>query len=155
MTIHVETLIRSLGKTYPDLVKNGLITYQTKPQGAPGSPVINLDMAKEGVFLSFNREGQVLKEITLRIQNSKAKNWVFPNELPSPLKEKMSRGWIHENFAEPEKILPPKVVAGLLFGLTERYSLEGFHIPVTVQVRYDENEMVEKLIFLPTSELRW
>ena len=155
MTIHVETLIRSLDKTYPELVKMGLITYQTKPKGASGSPVISLDMAKEGVFLSFAREGQVLKEITLRIQNSKAKNWVFPNELPSPLKERMSLQWVHENLAEPDKILPPKVVAGLSFGLTERYTLEGFHIPVTLQIRYDENEMVEKLTFLPTSELRW
>lgn len=155
MTIHIETLIRSLGKAYPDLVKTGLITYQTKPQGAPGSPVISLDMAKEGVFLSFAREGQVLKEVTLRIQNSKANNWVFPNKLPSPLKEKMSRGWVHETLAEPDKILPPKVVAGLSFGLTERYSLEGFHIPITLQIRYDGNEMVEKLTFLPTSDLRW
>ncbi|MGV3345356.1 DUF6392 family protein [Enterobacteriaceae bacterium LUAb1] len=155
MTIHVETLIRSLGKTYPDLVRMGLITYQTKPQGAPGSPVISLDMAKEGVFLSFSREGQILKEITLRIQNPKVKNWVFPNELPSPLKVKMSRQWIHETLAEPDKIQPAKMVAGLSFGLTERYTLEGFHISVALQIRYDENEMVQKMTFLPTSELRW
>jgi len=155
MTVHVEALIRSLGKSYPDLVQSGLITYQSKPQGASGSPVISLDMAKEGVFLSFSREGQILKEISLRIQNPKVKNWVFPNELPSPLKVKMSREWIHETLAEPDNIQPAKMVAGLSFGLTERYTLEGFHISVALQIRYDENEMVQKMTFLPTADLRW
>lgn len=155
MTVNVEALINSLGKEYQEILDAGLITYKTVPKGAPGSPKLSLDMAKEGLFLSFKRDGKILKEITLNIQNEQVKGWVFPNELPSPLQTKMSRQWIHEAFGVPDKAVPPKVIATLVFGWVERFTIEGFHIPLTMRVGYSINEMVKDVTFLPTSELRW
>ncbi len=64
MTVNVEALINSLGKTYQEIFDEGLIHYKTKPSGSYGDEVICLDMVKEGVFLAFYREGKRLKEIT-------------------------------------------------------------------------------------------
>ncbi|MCU6389994.1 pyocin immunity protein [Enterobacter quasiroggenkampii] len=157
MSVNVEALIRCLGKSYQELVERGLVTYKSDPKGASGSPTISLDMAKEGVFLSFKREGRVLKEITLSIQHDtmKAKDWVFPNELPTPLQKSMSRQWVHENFGEPENSIPPRVIMKQEIGRIERFTVEDFHIPITMQIRYDMADMVVAVTFLPTSELRW
>ena len=88
MTVNVEALINSLGKSYIELVDSGLVVYKSPPKGASGSPVLSLDMAREGIFLSFWRDRRVLKAITLTIQDNEANDWVFPNELPTPLKKK-------------------------------------------------------------------
>jgi len=69
MTVNVETLIRKVGQTYENILEAGILPYRKKPTGAPGSPNLNLEMAREGIFLSFKRTGKILKSITLRLQH--------------------------------------------------------------------------------------
>ncbi len=71
MAANIEALINSLGKSYQEIFDKGLIPYKTKPSGFLGDEVIRLEMAKEGVFLAFYREGKRLKEITLILLNEK------------------------------------------------------------------------------------
>ncbi|SQI44069.1 Uncharacterised protein [Leminorella richardii] len=155
MTVNVEALIRSLGKSYHEIMEARLIPYQTEPKGFSGSPNLSIDMKKEGVFLSFKREGRVLQGIELIIIYEKVKNWVFPNELPSPLKTNMSRSWVHDTFGPPDGNVPPKTILKKQYGWTDKFTVEGFHIPITMQMHYDLNDQVERIYFLPTSELRW
>ncbi len=85
----------------------------------------------------------------------KRPNFIFPNELPSPLILLMSRQWIHEHFGEPEKSLPPRKRLTREIGWTELYTLLDFRIPTSMQVDYDLLERVRLVTFLPTSEVRW
>lgn len=155
MTVNVENLIHYLGETYENILEAGILPYRTKPTGAPGSPNLGLEMAKEGIFLSFKRTGRILKSITLRLQHNPVKNWVFPNELPSPLQKNMTRQWVHDTFGEPDKSVPPKTVMKMTMGWVDRFAVEEFHIPITMQIRYDIQDKVEAVTFLPTSNLRW
>ncbi|MCW7761578.1 DUF6392 family protein [Photorhabdus luminescens] len=155
MTVNIDALINSLGKSYQEIFNKGLIPYKTKPTGFPGDSDISLDMVKEGIFLSFLRENKILTEITLTLIDHKRPNFIFPNELPSPLILLMSRQWIHEHFGEPEKSLPPRKRLTREIGWTELYTLLDFRIPTSMQVDYDLLERVRLVTFLPTSEVRW
>ncbi|WP_455864617.1 DUF6392 family protein [Pantoea agglomerans] len=155
MTVNIEALMSSLGKSYKYIYDAGLLPYKTPPSASSGDPDLSLDMAKEGVYLSFKRDGRIFQEMTLRIQYDKVKNWIFPNDLPTPLKKNMSRQWVHENFGEPENSIPPRVILKQEIGRIERFTVEDFHIPITMQIRYDKADMVVAVTFLPTSELRW
>lgn len=155
MTVNIEALMRSLGKSYKEIYDAGLLPYKTQPSASSGDPDLSLDMAKEGVYLSFKRDGRIFQEMTLRIQYEKVKNWSFPNELPTPLQKSMSRQWVHENFGEPENSIPPRVIMKQAIGWVERFTVEDFHIPITMQIRYDVAEMVAAVTFLLTSDLRW
>jgi len=155
MTVNVNELINSLGKSYKELTDNELITYKSPPTGSSGDPDLSLDMAKEGLFLSFKRNGRVLQAIVLTIQNERAKDWIFPNELPSPLQKKMTRQWVHENVGEPLRSIPPKVIMRKSFGWTDLYEAEGYPIPTSMQISYDTMDNVRSVTFMPTSELRW
>ncbi|RAW97785.1 MULTISPECIES: DUF6392 family protein [unclassified Photorhabdus] len=155
MTVNVEALINSLGKTYQEIFDEGLIPYKTKPSGFSGDEVVCLDMVREGVFLAFYREGKRLKEITLTLFDEKKPLYQFPNELPSPLVSQMSRQWVHEQFGEPEKSQPPEVVMKRQFGWADLYTVLDFRIPTSMQVDYDLLEQVKSIAFLPTSEVRW
>lgn len=155
MSVNLEALIRCLGKSYQEIFDAGLIPYKTRPTASSGDPDMSLNMAKEGVYLSFKRNGYVLQAVEIDIQKDKAKEWVFLNELPAPLKKNMSREWVHETLGKPERSSPPEVFMKRAFGWTELYTIKDFHMPISMQVSYDLAEMVKSLTFLPTSEVRW
>ncbi|PLR42391.1 pyocin immunity protein [Chimaeribacter arupi] len=155
MTVNVDAMINSLGKSYIELVDSGLIVYKSPPKGASGSPVLSLDMAREGIFLSFWRDGRILKAVTLTIQDDETTDWMFPNELPAPLEKKMTRSWVHEHFGEPLRSTPPKVIMKRAFGWTDLYEADGRPIPTNMQINYDVMDNVRSVTFMPTSELRW
>ncbi len=145
----------ALGKCYQELTDNGLITYKSPPTAFSGDPDLSLDMAKEGLFLSFKRDGRVLQAIVLKIQNDKVKGWVFPNELPSPLQKEMSRQWVHEHVGEPLRSIPPQVIMRRSFGWTDLYEAKGRSISTSMQISYDVTDSVRSVTFMPTAELRW
>lgn len=155
MTANVEGLIRSLGKGYQSIFDSGIIPYKTKPQGTQSDEFLSIDMKKEGIFLSFkNNQEKALSQVILKIAKKGSVRY-FPNELPTPFQVEMSRRWVHENFGEPENSIPPRVIMKQEIGWVERFTVVDFHIPITMQIRYDMEEMVEAIVFLPTSELRW
>ncbi|MBS0969351.1 pyocin immunity protein [Nissabacter archeti] len=155
MTINTTLLIRSLEKPYQAIFEAGVITYRTPPQGTQCDPYLTLDMKSEGIFLAFdNDKEKALSDIALRLRSDKTE-WFFPNELPSPLKQEMSRDWVHETFGKPDKSIPPKIVMKTEFGWRERFKIEDFHIPITMIILYDMADMAKSINFLPTSRLRW
>ncbi|POT55756.1 pyocin immunity protein [Citrobacter amalonaticus] len=155
MTVNVDDLINSIGKTYLELLDEGLIPYKTKPTGYSGDPDLTLDMAKEGLHLTFKRDGRYLWSIVLRIQHDKVKDWVFPNDLPAPLQQKMSRQWVHEHVGKPLRSVPPKVIMRRSFGWTDLYEAKGRATPTSMQISYDVADNVRSVGFIATSELRW
>ncbi|MGV3345565.1 DUF6392 family protein [Enterobacteriaceae bacterium LUAb1] len=155
MTVNVTSFLYSFGKRYQEMCDEGIIPYKTKPTGFSGDPDLSLNMAKEGIYLSFRRDGYIFQEISLRIQNDKISHWLFPNELPLGLEKKMSIDWVHSNFGGPLRSVEPKVVMRKYVGRAELYQLEGFNPPVSMQIRYDSFGFVKKITFLPTSDLRW
>ena len=155
MTVNVEALIHSLGKSYNNLLEAKLVPYKTLPTGFSGDSDLSLNMAKEGVYLSFRRDGRILQEITLHILRPEIKNWYFPNDLPFGLQNDMSRQWVHENIGEPLRSSPPYVVMKRSFGWTDLYEAKGRAIPTSMQVNYDVMDRVRSVTFMPTSELRW
>lgn len=48
-----------------------------------------------------------------------------------------------------------ETVMKMAMGWVDRFAVEGFHIPITMQIRYDMQDKVEAVTFLPTSDLRW
>ncbi|KHS90511.1 DUF6392 family protein [Pectobacterium brasiliense] len=155
MSVNVEALIDSLGRTYQEIFDAGLIPYKTKPTDFSGDPDVSLDMVKEGVYLSFNRSDRVLNEITLTFFDDDKKSWIFPNELNLPLKKHMSRDYVHEFFGIPVKTSPPEIILKRQFGWIELYSLEGKYLPTSMQINYTLDEVVKTITFLLTSTVRW
>ncbi len=84
MTVNVKAFINNLGQTYEALFDGGYIPYKSKPKGDSGSPLLDLDMVKEGVILTFDRASRSLVEVGLTLVREDTK-YVFPNELPEPL----------------------------------------------------------------------
>ena len=155
MTVNVDALINSLGKSYKDLLDAEIIPYKTPPTGFSGASDISLNMASEGVYLSFQREGRLLQDVTLIILRPEMKKWLFPNRLPFCLEKKMTIAKVHQVFGEPLRSTPPKIVMKRAIGRADLYAIKGLPIPVSMQIRYNIENRVELVSFFPTSELRW
>ncbi|EFF6687796.1 DUF6392 family protein [Escherichia coli] len=155
MTVNIEALINSLGKSYKEIFDAGFIPYKTKSTGFSGDPELTLEMVREGVFLSFKRNGRFLQGVELFIQNPSIKGWTFPNELPHPLKESMSRIWIHETLGYPLRSIEPKIIMNTVFGWRDLYQSSYLNNTVSMQVSYDVDDAVKTILYLPESELHW
>ncbi|WP_342752582.1 DUF6392 family protein [Brenneria roseae] len=153
--MNVEALLNRIGKTYQEIFDEGLIPYKTKPKGDSGDPVLDLDMVKECIYLAFHRSSRKLFCVTLTLFDEDRPTQQFPNELPPPFKKEMSIDWMHEQFGTPEKTIPPKVIGGLQFGIKEKYTLDGFHIPLKMQIAYTDKNIVESITVMPTEEMTW
>lgn len=155
MTVNVEALLNRIGKTYEEIFDEGLIPYKTKPKGDSGDPVVDLDMVKECVYLAFHRSSRKLFCVTLTLFDEDRPAQQFPNELHYPFKKEMDIDWIHKHFGTPEKTISPKVIAGLQFGIKEKYTLGGFHIPLKMQIAYNDKKIVESITVMPSEEMTW
>ncbi|MCE1685670.1 DUF6392 family protein, partial [Enterobacter hormaechei] len=93
-----------------------------------------------------------LHEITLRLLMDVKASFIFPNELPSPLKHSMDRVWVKENLGDPIKSIPPRQILRNQFGWKDLYR---FTDEISMQISYDMMERVKSVTFLPTSEVRW
>jgi hypothetical protein len=155
MTVNVVELIKKIGKNHQQLVDGNVIAYKTPPKAPSGSPVMSLDMAKEGIFLAFKRDGKILNEVTLYLQKDGDACWDFPNELPKPFEKKMTRSWVHEHIGEPSRSSAPKVVMKREFGWFDLYENKSGPLAVSYQIDYDVMDNAKQITFMPTSELRW
>ncbi|EAN4680377.1 pyocin immunity protein [Salmonella enterica] len=155
MTVNVQALINSLGKRYQDIFDEGLIPYKTKPTGFSGDDEVSLDMVKEGIYLSFQREGKFLTSITLRLSDEKRNDFKFPNKLPFSLVNDMFRSWVLENIGVPDKSLPPRKRLKKDIGWTDLYHLSNMPQLTSMQIDYDLDDKAKRITFIPTKDVRW
>lgn len=155
MTVNVVELIKNIGRSHQQLVDGKIINYKSQPKAPSGSPVMSLEMTKEGIFLSFEREGKILIEVTLFLQKDGDPKWIFPNELPKPLEKKMTRSWVHKHIGEPTRSAPPKTVMRQEFGWFDLYENKSTPLSVSYQIDYDVMDNAQQITFMSTSKLRW
>lgn len=155
MTVNVKALINNLGRTYEALFEAGFIPYKTKPKGDSGSPRIGLDMAREGVYLSFDRETRKLVEVDVDLIRKEDSKYVFPNELPYPLWNEMHRTSVREKFGEPANSHPPFEIARSRFGGVEHYIMRNDERRISMLLTYNLAQMVTGVAFEPTENVQW
>lgn len=155
MTVNVKALINCLGMTYEAMMEAELIPYKTKPKGDSGSSKIALNMAKEGVFLTFEKASKKLVEVDLELFRDGDEKYKFPNEIPSPLWESMFRPDVRSTFGEPINSHPPYRIVNRNKGGADHYILEKGAKRVSMLLSYDLSQRVMVVGFKPTELVKW
>jgi len=155
MTVNVKAFINNFGQTYEALFDAGYIPYKTKPKGDSGSPRIGIDMAKEGVYLSFDRESRKLIEVDIDLIREGNSKYVFPNELPHPLWDGMHRPSVREQFGMPANHHPPFEILGRRYGGVDHYIMRLSEQRVSMLLHYNLAQTVASVSFEPTENVEW
>jgi hypothetical protein len=155
MTVNVKALINNLGRTYESIFEAGYIPYKTKPKGDSGCTEIDLDMAKEGVFLSFDRTTRKLVEVDIDLVREENRKYVFPNELPAPLQQNMYRPQVREQFGQPNNSHPPYQVVNRRFGGVDHYIMRVGEQRVSMLLYYNLAQIVTGVAFKPSELVQW
>lgn len=155
MTVNVKALINNLGRTYEAIFEAGYIPYKTKPKGDSGCTEIDLDMAKEGVFLSFDRATRKLVEVDIDLIREDNSKYVFPNELPAPLQQNMYRPQVREQFGQPSNSHPPYQVVNKRFGGVDHYIMRVGEQRVSMLLYYNLAQIVTGVAFKPSELVQW
>ena len=148
MTINVEELIKQLGECYQDIYNKGLIPYKIEP-GDEDDDYAYIDLKQnEGLFLTFeNNEYKRLFQISLTLEDEKKTDWIFPNEIPFSLESVMTQHWVRTHFGLPISYGKPKPDGITKRGATEIYPLLPPNQNIAIQIFYNFNYFVERMVF--------
>ncbi|EEC5263203.1 TPA: hypothetical protein O7X39_001413 [Salmonella enterica] len=150
MNINVETLVTQLGKPYQEIYSKGLIPYNTKPYGPLDEDEAELDMKREGILLVFiNNPEKKLKEVTLRLEDKRKTDWIFPNKMPFGLEPVMTQQCIRQRFGLPVIYADAQVIMTIYIGVTEVYFLSPPQQHIAASFIYNKNLFVETVTFYP------
>ncbi|WP_323970641.1 DUF6392 family protein [Aeromonas hydrophila] len=132
-----------------------MIPYKTKPKGYSGEPEITLNMAKEGIFLSFDRTSRKLIEVDLELFKEGSKKYNFPNEIPTPLWENMMKEDVRSTFGEPANSHPPYMIVNRKKGGADHYVFEKGSKRESMLLSYNLHQRVTIVGFKPAEMVQW
>lgn len=157
--IEVGRMISMMGSTLEEIIDAGLLRSNQKPKPRfSGDDELILDMVREGVLLSFDRENKGLQRISLTLLDEDKPNYRFPNDdLPSPLKPEMTKDYVHESMGEPFESKPSIEFVGKVWGEVEHYRMRrNVFGDLSQLVSYiPGSQMVKSLTYLYTKDVSW
>ncbi|WP_234498007.1 DUF6392 family protein [Vibrio maritimus] len=156
--IEVSRLISMMGATPEKIIEVGLLKANQKPKPRfSGDDELVLDMVREGCFLSFNRKNKCLQRISLTLLNEDKPNYRFPNELPKPLRQEMTKEYVYECMGSPYESKSAAVVMGDIIGGVDHYLMRRDVFGELSQlVYYSPNEkFVESISYMYTKDVSW
>ncbi|WP_234498039.1 DUF6392 family protein [Vibrio maritimus] len=156
--IEVGRMISMMGCTLEEIIDAGLLKPNQKPKPRhSGDDELILDMIREGVLLSFDRQSKALQRISLTLLDEDKPNYRFPNDLPSPLKPEMTKDYVHESMGEPFESKPSIEFMGKVWGEVEHYFMRrNVFGDLSQLVSYVQGQqMVKSLTYLYTKDVSW
>ena len=156
MTVDVNRMIEMIGETPEAMIKSGVLKSTQKPKPKfSGDDELTLHMIREGVRLVFNRESNELRHVSLTLINNDKPSYKFPNKLPSPLMEDMSKEFIREKLGSPVVSRPPRTFMGISTGGVDQYYHEGTDQGVSILAYYSVDNKVKSIKFMKTEEVNF
>ncbi len=116
--VMIEGLVKSLGRTYPEMVASGLYLPDGPPKGMfDDSDTLSM-MTAPGIELGFWASNKRFEKIFISLLESFEGESLYKGILPYELKSYMNQGWIISKFGTPlESRAPFKVpVLGMTGG---------------------------------------
>ena len=144
----IDDLVKSLGRTYPEMVASGLYLPGGPPKGMfDDSDTLSMTTAP-GVELGFWASNRRFEALFISLLEVFEGDPIYKGTLPYELKSRMSQAWILSKFGSPlESRAPFKMPIRGMTGGTDTYRLPGMLKDTKVVFKYNAKMEVEKVVF--------
>ena len=144
----IDDLVKSLGRTYPEMVASGLYLPGGPPIGMfDDSDTLSM-MTAPGVELGFWASNKRFEKIFISLLESFEGESLYKGILPYEIKSYMNQGWIISKFGMPlESRAPFKVPVLGMTGGHDIYRLPGILKNTKVVFKYNLEMEVEMVVF--------
>ena len=146
--VMIEGLVKSLGRTYPEMVASGLYLPGGPPKGMfDDSDTLSM-MTAPGVELGFWASNKRFEKTFISLLESFEGESLYKGMLPYELKGYMSQGWVISRFGTPlESRAPLKVPVLGMTGGHDIYRLPGRLKNTKVVFKYNLEMEVDMVVF--------
>ncbi|NNA09329.1 pyocin immunity protein [Pseudomonas lundensis] len=144
----IDDLVKSLGRTYPEMVASGLYLPGGPPIGMfDDSDTLSM-MTAPGVELGFWASNKRFEKFFISLLESFEGESLYKGALPYELKSYMNQGWIISKFGTPlESRAPFKVPVIGMTGGHDIYRLPEMLKNTKVVFKYNLEMEVEMVVF--------
>ncbi|WP_445495878.1 DUF6392 family protein [Photorhabdus sp. SF281] len=129
---------------YEYLVKNGQLSRDIEPSSLSDDDYVSYHLVDEGIYLAFRQEDMAFFHMALFIIDDD--NTLHSFECSSGdiiFKPGMSRKDMHEEYGQPKKSIPPKIIMNEYYGWMDCYDISQ----TEMKFRYDSSEKLKTVSF--------
>ncbi len=125
--VMIDKLVRNLGRTYDELLVDGLISDIPLKQSFESNENEELiQVAESGIELWFWEKTKRLERILFSLSKMAEGDSIYTGELPPPFTHKMDRTGVRAMLGEPiESKEPIKIMLNKGFGARDAYRVEA------------------------------
>ncbi|WP_259679329.1 DUF6392 family protein [Pseudomonas chlororaphis] len=144
----IDDLVKSLGRTYPEMIASGMYLPDGPPKGIFEDSDTLAMSPEPGIELGFWAKSQRVEMLFISLLESFQGKSLYKGSLPYQLKSQMNQGWIRSRFGEPLESKAPFKMP--IRGMTGGWDIYRFpSIPKGTQVvfKYSARMEVETIVF--------
>ena len=146
--VMIDDLVKSLGRTYPEMIASGMYLPGGPPKGIFEDSETLAMSPEPGIELGFWAKSQRFEMLFISLLESFQGKSLYKGSLPYQLKSQMNQGWIRSRFGEPLESKAPFKMP--IRGMTGGWDIYRFpSIPKGTQVvfKYSARMEVETIVF--------
>lgn len=133
----IDDLVKSLGRTYPELITSGMYLPGDPPKGIfEDSDTLSMSPF-QGVELEFWAKTQRFEALYISLLESFPEAPTYQGNLPYQLKKKMTQDWVRNQYGEPlESGAPYRIPVLGMTGGWDSYRLPGMAKHIFLRFKY-------------------
>ncbi|WP_097303611.1 DUF6392 family protein [Pseudomonas chlororaphis] len=144
----IDDLVKSLGRTYPEMITSGMYLPGGPPEGIfEDSDTITMS-PEAGIELEFWASTQRFEALYISLLKRFAEQSAYKGKLPYHLEIKMNQKWVRSHHGEPlESGAPYRIPVLGMTGGWDTYRFAGFPKHIHVRFKYTVDMEVEGIVF--------
>nr|WP_039968457.1 DUF6392 family protein [Pseudomonas chlororaphis] len=147
-TAMIDDLVKSLGRTYPEMIASGMYLPGGRPKGIFDDSDRVTVSPEPGVELGFWASTQRFENLFITFLEGFEGEPIYRGSLPYQLKTKMNQTWVKSQYGEPlESGAPYRVPISGMTGGWDTYRLPGMSKSIHVLFKYTVEMEVEGIVF--------
>ncbi|MEW7855115.1 DUF6392 family protein [Pseudomonas chlororaphis] len=147
-TVIINDLVKSLGRTYPEMTASGMY-LPGGPQKGIFEDSDTIAMSPEaGIELEFWASTQRFEALYISLLKRFPEQSIYKGKLPYHLETKMNQQWVRSHQGEPlESGAPYRIPVLGMSGGWDTYRFAGFPKHIHVRFKYTVDMEVEGIVF--------
>lgn len=144
----IDDLVKSLGRTYPEMIASGMYLPGGSPKGIfEDSDTIAMS-PEAGIELEFWASTQRFEALYISLLKRFPEQSTYKEKLPYHLETKMNQKWVRSHHGEPlESGAPYRIPVLGMTGGWDTYRFAGFPKHIHVRFKYTVDMEVEGIVF--------
>ncbi|MCO7579734.1 MULTISPECIES: DUF6392 family protein [Pseudomonas] len=144
----IDELVKSLGRTYPEMISSGMYLPGGPPEGMFGNSDTVEFSPEPGIELRFWASTKRFEKLFVTFLEGFEGEQIYTGSLPYELRNRMNQAWVRSQYGEPlDSGAPYRIPVLGMTGGWDSYRLPRMSKDINVLFKYNTKMEVDGVVF--------